>query len=444
MALNPIDLRIDTYSTGNRGFIAQPEIGVRITHIPTGIVAECSKYRSQHLNREEALGMLEIKLKETKVPSVPQAIAAVKTLEYLGYAYHSAEFWKPPVKPLEPSKPKMEAIAEVIEELENDGNGWCAKVRWLCNPVPVGEQLYCPKPQTSATVEQLVLLDATKYQMPEHTKMGTTFLNVFVSQADSQPAPQGETNAQLDIDSNHSTPGQQRDVAGPVALGQPVGNGSDQAAGHTGTQGDKLLIVAERNIRSFLRSAVFKSESDREAALNCVDVLWEAARAPADNGAELAEADRRAGAAERELASCREDVARFTRVRDQMKEQWGVDRNVSFDVVWAEALRLKQQAGAVPLTDIRKAALDLYAPPFRHEHGYIRDANHQMVADDAGSEGTGLIASRIRGWGRIQYMDKPEQRAAALQDEVAEIVAEALNTYWATYGIKGGQHGADN
>lgn len=102
-------------------------------------------------------------------------------------------------------------------------------------------------------------------------------------QADSQPAPQGETNAQLDTDSNPPTPGQQRDVAGPVALGQPVGNGSDQAAGHTGAQGDKLLTVAERNIRSFLRSAVFKSESDREAALNCVDVLWEAARAPADS-----------------------------------------------------------------------------------------------------------------------------------------------------------------
>ena len=68
---------------------------------------------------------------------------------------------------------------------------------------------------------------------------------------------------------------------GPVALGQPVGNGSDQVAGHPSAQGDKLLTVAERNIRSFLRSATLKSESDREAALNCVDVLWEAARAPA-------------------------------------------------------------------------------------------------------------------------------------------------------------------
>ena len=92
-------------------------------------------------------------------------------------------------------------------------------------------------------------------------------------------APQGETNVQLDIDSNHSAPGQQRDVARSVALGQPMGNGQDQAAGHPSAQGDKLLTVAERNIRIFLRSATFKSESDREAALNCVDVLWAAARA---------------------------------------------------------------------------------------------------------------------------------------------------------------------
>lgn len=95
-------------------------------------------------------------------------------------------------------------------------------------------------------------------------------------------------------------------------------------------------------------------------------------------------------------------------------------------------------------TPIRLAALELYTPPFRHEYGYIRDANNQMVADDAGSEASGLIASRIRGWGRIQYLDKPEQRAAALQDEVAEVVAEALNAYWAAHGItKGGQHGAE-
>ena len=101
--------------------------------------------------------------------------------------------------------------------------------------------------------------------------------------AESVPAIQGEANVQLDTDSNSSAPGQQRDVAGSVAMGQPMGRGQDQAACDLGAQGDKLLIVAERNIRSFLRSAQFKSESDREAALNCVDVLWAAARAPAES-----------------------------------------------------------------------------------------------------------------------------------------------------------------
>ena len=98
-----------------------------------------------------------------------------------------------------------------------------------------------------------------------------------------QAAPQGETKVQLDIDSNPSTPGQQRDMAGSLALGHPMGNGPNQVAGHLGAQGDKLLTVAERNIRSFLRSAQFKGESDREAALNCVDVLWAAARDPAES-----------------------------------------------------------------------------------------------------------------------------------------------------------------
>ena len=68
---------------------------------------------------------------------------------------------------------------------------------------------------------------------------------------------------------------------------------------------------------------------------------------------------------------------------------------------------------------IRQAAFDLYVPPFRYERGYIWDSNDHMVSDNDMGNVKGLIATRIRGWGRIQYMDKPELRAAALQDEVA-------------------------
>ena len=134
------------------------------------------------------------------------------------------------------------------------------------------------------TADQLrAFADATYALRAAHGQAPAETGNSVSAQADSVPAIQGETNVQLDTDPNPTAPGQQRDMACSLALGQPVGNGSDQVAGHPSAQGDKLLTVAERNIRSFLRSATFKSESDREAALNCVDVLWEAARASEDS-----------------------------------------------------------------------------------------------------------------------------------------------------------------
>jgi len=43
--------------------------------------------------------------------------------------------------------PVQEPVATVIEELEHDGEGFCAKVRWLYNPVPVGETLSWEQPK---------------------------------------------------------------------------------------------------------------------------------------------------------------------------------------------------------------------------------------------------------------------------------------------------------
>lgn len=93
----------------------------------------------------------------------------------------------------------------------------------------------------------------------------------------TEQAPQGETNVRLGTDSNPPAPGQQRGMAGSVALGQSVGRRPDPEAGHPSAQGDELLTVAGRNIRSFLRSAAFKCELDRQAALNCVEVLCDRA-----------------------------------------------------------------------------------------------------------------------------------------------------------------------
>jgi hypothetical protein len=65
--------------------------------------------------------------------------------------------------------------------------------------------------------------------------------------------------------------------------------------------------------------------------------------------AELDDADRRAGAAERVLAGIREDVYRVDQCRAAQKTAAGYHRNVSFDVVWDEALAaLLEKRGPLP------------------------------------------------------------------------------------------------
>jgi len=54
--------------------------------------------------------------------------------------------------------------------------------------------------------------------------------------------------------------------------------------------------------------------------------------------AERDEADRRAGAAERELAELKEELLTYKDLRSQRKRDAGYDDGTSFDVVWAEAL----------------------------------------------------------------------------------------------------------
>ena len=119
-------------------------------------------------------------------------------------------------------------------------------------------------------------------------------------------------------------------AAAPIkTLTEAIAHAEDKAKGNSACAMEHAKLAAWLTELQLLR-----------ADLAARGAAQAAQQAPA-GATELAEADRRAGAAERKLAASKEDVARIERVRDKMKDQWGVDRRVSFDVVWAEALALK-------------------------------------------------------------------------------------------------------
>ena len=122
VVIKPEDLRVDTYRSSGKGgqHVNTTDSAVRITHIPTGIVASCQNERSQHKNRDRAMSMLRSKLYELEMEKKREASKKIEDSKLdIDFGSQIRSYVLQPYRMVKDHRTKLE-IGDVDRVLDGD------------------------------------------------------------------------------------------------------------------------------------------------------------------------------------------------------------------------------------------------------------------------------------------------------------------------------------
>ena len=122
VVIKPEEIRTDTYRSGGKGgqHVNTTDSAVRITHIPTGLVACCQNERSQHKNRERAMSMLRSKLYEHEMEKKREASRKIEDSKLdIDFGSQIRSYVLQPYRLIKDHRTKME-VGDVDRVIDGD------------------------------------------------------------------------------------------------------------------------------------------------------------------------------------------------------------------------------------------------------------------------------------------------------------------------------------